>query len=57
MRKTLTSTRRQRFFNLTVAMTVVSVDVDDKFFNTLRPRQNGRQLPDMFKCIFVIESI
>ena len=29
----------------------------DLFMNTLRPRQNGRQIPDNFKCIFLNENM
>ena len=28
----------------------------ENVINTLRPRQNGRQFPDNFKCIFLIEN-
>ena len=27
------------------------------FFNSLRPRQNGRHFADMFKCIFLNENV
>ena len=26
------------------------------YFNTRRPRQNGRHFPDIFKCIFLNEN-
>ena len=26
-------------------------------FNTLKPRQNGRHFPDIFKCIFFNENV
>ena len=32
--------------------------MDDKYFNTLRPIQNGRQFPDdISKCIFLNENV
>ena len=27
------------------------------YFSTLRPRQNDRQFPDIFKCIFLNENV
>ena len=29
----------------------------DQWVNTLRPRQNGRHFPDIFKCIFLNENL
>ena len=41
--------------NQSFSLNVIRVN---NFINTLRPRQNGRQIPDdNFKCIFMIENI